>query len=333
MRTSRIGHPSGGRFLLIHEWAVRAVGRGAAAVLGALDFLDRGQEQAGCILATRARLIAELEGFVSRDSVDNALATLIDLGWVHRHARSVMGPRNLQTSYEYSLNADAISAFLSDSWLPEKRRPGIRKNGSRKNANQDCNQAAKPDTSTDVLDVDLDLSAVVAATTDTNDKWLTNSTHPLTAAALVQLAEASWHAKPGSNLELDKKHCRQALHAAATLSDAVAAAVVDGVYGRGGWPKDAVANLKSAADKQRHETAYQAQKSQQAARGSIACAAQDERYAWLVGRYVDLPSGIAKIKSNGLYTGNEIKSLPQLLAEVTAGTLHLYDADQGVAMD
>lgn len=319
MRMSRIAYPSGGRFLQIQDCIVRAVGKAAAAVVADLDFLDRAQEQAGCTLATRSRLIADLEGFVSRDTVDKALAALVDIGWVHRHERVVMGSRNLQMSHEYSLDADSISSFLTDARRPEKRTPGKLKPGTPTTGNQPCNQDVKPDPSIDVLD--LDLSAVAAATPA--DTWLNSSTHPLTAAALVKIAESTWRAKPSSNVDMDKKHCRQALHVAATLSDTVAAAVVDGVSDRGGWPKDALANLKSAADKHRLETEYQAQKAQQAARESIACAAKDERYAWLVGREVDLPSGTDTIKAHGLFTGNQLKTLPQLLDEVNAGTLQL----------
>lgn len=326
MRTSRIAHPPANRFVQIHCWAVRAVGKAAATVLGVLDFLDRGQEQAGCILATRARLIADLEGFVSRDCVDKALAVLIDIGWVHRYERSVMGPRNLQTSYEYSLDADAISAYLEDSRLPENRTPGIRKNESPEHDNQACRQDAKPDPSIDVLDLD----PLVAADSVAADNWLNSSTHPMTAAALVKIATTTWRAKPDSNLEFDRKHCRQALHAAAPLSDVAAAAVVDGVSDRGGWPKDALADLRSAADKHRRDAAYQAQQAENTAKAKpIASAAKDERYAWLIGRYVDSPAGRIKITKGGIYQAHEGKYvvLPQLLEEINAGRLRLCDTD------
>lgn len=326
MRNSRISHPPGGRFLQIQEWAVQAVGKAAAAVLADLDFLDRGQEQAGCILASRSRLIADLEGFVSRDTVDKALAALVDIGWVHRHERVVMGSRNLQMSHEYSLDADAVSLFLTDARRPEKRTPEKLKPGMPTTGNQACNRDVRPDPSIDVLDLDLSAVAVVAATSSA-DTWLDSSTHPLTAAALVKIAESTWQAKPSSNIALDKKHCRQALHVAATLSDAVAAAVIDGISDRGGWPKDAFADLKSAADKHRHDTEYQAQQAAHAAKAvPIVSVAKDVRYAWLVGRYVDLPSGPIKIKASGILCSGKVKSLPQLLDEVNTGRLMLCDS-------
>lgn len=65
-RLSRIPHPAGSRYLQIHAWVVRAVGRDAAAVLAEIEFRDRCQQS--CIpVATRADLIASLQGLVGRN--------------------------------------------------------------------------------------------------------------------------------------------------------------------------------------------------------------------------------------------------------------------------
>lgn len=72
-RDSRIPHPAGGRFLQLHRWAVDALGKNGAAVLGTVDFLDRAAPRAGMAVASRTELIAELAGFVGRDAVDAAL--------------------------------------------------------------------------------------------------------------------------------------------------------------------------------------------------------------------------------------------------------------------
>lgn len=111
-RDSKIPHPAGGIFLQIHHWALRAVGRDAAAILGHLDFLDRPHEHEGMILASRARLLADLEGFVSRCALDKALADLEEIGWIQRHKREIFSGRNLSTIHEFSLCSSKIAEFL-----------------------------------------------------------------------------------------------------------------------------------------------------------------------------------------------------------------------------
>lgn len=140
-RSSRISHPQGARFFLIHEWAARDFGFAAAAVLGALDFLDRAQPEAGQILASRARLVADLQAIVGRDAVDAALARLISMGWVDRHVLMTVGTRNLQTSYSFSLRADVVSSYTQRfSRLPDFRMPGKLDSGMPASALQAGNQ-------------------------------------------------------------------------------------------------------------------------------------------------------------------------------------------------
>ena len=123
--TSRIPHPKGSRFVMLHEWAVRAVGRDAAAVLAEIDFRDRSKNEPGLPVATRFDLIAALQGFVGRDAVDKSLKLLEGLKWIKRSKKSMLtrNQTNLKTHYEFALNVDAIAAFLNSG------KPGFRHTG------------------------------------------------------------------------------------------------------------------------------------------------------------------------------------------------------------
>jgi hypothetical protein len=112
MRESRIPHPPGGRFLLVHDWAVRELGRAGAAVLAVIDFLDRREEMAGLWVASRARVVADLEGFVGRNAVDQALEDLVARDWLRRKDHIEQGPTNLVRRAEFALNANAIAKSL-----------------------------------------------------------------------------------------------------------------------------------------------------------------------------------------------------------------------------
>ena len=115
VRASRIPHPLGSRFIQVWEWAVRTIGRDAAIVMAEIDFLDRAQDAPGQPVASRARILADLEGLVGRNSLDNALRILVEAGWLKRHERRTLGPFNIQRSYEFSLDAVAIAASLGHS--------------------------------------------------------------------------------------------------------------------------------------------------------------------------------------------------------------------------
>ncbi len=124
--TSRIPHPKGSRFVMLHEWAVRAVGRDAAAVLAEIDFRDRSKNGPGLPVATRFDLIAALQGIVGRDAIDKSLKRLEELEWVRRTKRSIptRNHTNLKTHLEFALNVEAIAAFLN-SGKPDFRHPGL----------------------------------------------------------------------------------------------------------------------------------------------------------------------------------------------------------------
>jgi len=108
MRTSRIPHPPGSRYLIVHHYLVKRFGFAAAAILGLLDFLDRAQPQPGMPLASRARIVAELEGIVGRNAVDQALKTLLDAGVIKKVKIVTPGEKNINVFVEYALCADAI---------------------------------------------------------------------------------------------------------------------------------------------------------------------------------------------------------------------------------
>lgn len=112
-RTSRIPHPPGSRFVSLYHWAVRRFGIGGAAVLGLLDFLDRAHDAPEQPLASRARIIADLEGIVGRNGVDRALQDLVAAGVIHRNEETAMGRRNWETRVEYSLNITGLRQLLA----------------------------------------------------------------------------------------------------------------------------------------------------------------------------------------------------------------------------
>lgn len=131
-RSSKIKHPPGDIFFMAYAWSVKVVGKNAAFLLGYLDFLDQRNSRPSLLLASRAEIIAGVQGIVGRDGVDKALDLLVDLGWVNKkECREVS--QNIRTWYEYSLAPDKINVYLDgdhqEGRLPEIRteiRTGIR---------------------------------------------------------------------------------------------------------------------------------------------------------------------------------------------------------------
>lgn len=125
-RDSRIPHPEH-NWVKGHRWVAREFGRAVAFVLGEIEFLDRAQPEAGRRVATRAQLVAALEGFIGRDAVDEAIRILAEeLGWIRVHEVCRQGT-NLTSHHEFSLDADAIEKWLVGRGLsrfPENRKPG-----------------------------------------------------------------------------------------------------------------------------------------------------------------------------------------------------------------
>jgi hypothetical protein len=115
MRGSRIPHPVGGRLVKVWRWAVDAVGKDAATLLGELEWRDRTHDQAKQPLATRAELIASLDGFMSVKKLDKSIEILADNGWIVVLKRQTLGERNIRHWHEYSLDAQKIADFLGEN--------------------------------------------------------------------------------------------------------------------------------------------------------------------------------------------------------------------------
>ena len=162
IRSSRIPHPPGGRIFLIHHWALMALGFSGAAVLGLIDFLDRTQARPLQFICTRTRLIADLEGLVGKNKVDEALAELIKLGWVMRQEETVWGQRNLQTRHHYALRADAVAEFLAREGIS-----GVPAQGSRKALKRDIPGFQNREATSKHEDVEKEAEVTVTAAVKT----------------------------------------------------------------------------------------------------------------------------------------------------------------------
>lgn len=130
MYTTRIEHPQHSRYTKLYAWMVKEVGFNAAAVLAEIEFLDLCEDYPDIQVATRPGLIHSLGGIVGKNAIDTALKLLIEKGWIRRHEKQVMGERNLQITYYFSLDADAINQFLSlrrgKAGFPESGEPASR---------------------------------------------------------------------------------------------------------------------------------------------------------------------------------------------------------------
>lgn len=124
-RTSRIPHPPGARYVAIHVWAVERFGLAGAAIIGLLDFFDRAQSASGQPLASSARIIADLEGIVGRDSVLQALKSLQKAEVVERIVTTISGARNLENHVRYSLNAAGVARLFETPEIRSFRNSGF----------------------------------------------------------------------------------------------------------------------------------------------------------------------------------------------------------------
>lgn len=135
-RTSRVPHPPGSLYLQTHFWVVRAIGKNAAFVLAAIEFLDRAQPVPFQPVVTRERLIADLQHLISKNTLDAALADLVNLGWIRKIERFHGGETNLRHWHEYVLDGDAIAAYLAAAETEFSEVPNL---GSQKSQNWDQN--------------------------------------------------------------------------------------------------------------------------------------------------------------------------------------------------
>lgn len=124
-RTSRIPHPSGSRYVAIYAWAVGRFGLAGAAIIGLLDFLDRAQTRPSQPLASRARIIADLEGISGRDAIDQALKVLQDASVIERNTITTPGLRNIENRVLYSLNPTGLALIFETPEIRSSRNSGF----------------------------------------------------------------------------------------------------------------------------------------------------------------------------------------------------------------
>ena len=138
MRDSRINHPPGARFVMSYIWAAQALGKDAAAVLGLFDFLDRASDKKGTFVASRARVLSDLEGIVTRYAVDNSLSFLTERGFLVKREREEIRKKNMTKTHEYALDADAVNSFL------EKQNPDVLDSEPRRSESGTGDQSRPP---------------------------------------------------------------------------------------------------------------------------------------------------------------------------------------------
>ena len=129
-RVSRIQHPPGGRFFMIHQWLLDQFGKAPATVLGYLEFLDRAQDTPEAPLASATRIIVALEGFVGRDAVFKALDLLVEGGYLKRVEDVGMGDRNIERRVRYALCGGALSALAKQHQNTMEPAPAQEKFGT-----------------------------------------------------------------------------------------------------------------------------------------------------------------------------------------------------------
>lgn len=115
-------------------------------MLGLLDFLDSAQECPEQPLATRQRVIAELEGMVGRNAVDLALNDLVCKGWIIKIERTAI-QKNIVYWHDYALSPERINADLSggNSDVPNSGPRGSRRRDRVRGCNRDVNKNEEVD--------------------------------------------------------------------------------------------------------------------------------------------------------------------------------------------
>lgn len=230
-RTSRVQLPPATRFVMIYQPLVARLGLAAAAVFGLLDFLDRAQDQPGRPLATRARLIADLQGIIGKNKVDEALAQLADMGWVKKIERREVRSNIIQW-VEFSLNADQINVDL-DAGSSGVPIPGTPASLNRDQPGPDLGISPGPELGTPVYkepesDLKQDLKAASSATASSiNHGRRVAAGQKITGmlieggdcglltdqqgAALANLVHKAWEAAQDSDFDRDVDHVQDFL--------------------------------------------------------------------------------------------------------------------------
>lgn len=215
------------------------VGFAAAAVLGLLDFLDQAQGEAGRWVATRARIIFELEGFVGQRKIDDALRLLEELGWVRATTLSEARERNFVHTKHYALDSERVSDWLEGGMVLQA--PKLQNCKPRA-----CNSASKNASSVYTEKIVKKAEEESAPATDFFNK-VTSETHPGAAVALAKLAKINHLARPSSNEHQSLQNCRKflALAGPGGVNDDELTALVQLVSDRGGWLSEVELELKT----------------------------------------------------------------------------------------
>ena len=249
-RTSRIPHPPGSRFVAIHQWAVTRWGFAEAAVVGLLDFFDRVQPTGGLPLASRQRIVAELQGIVGRDGVDRALRILHKEGVLVVHKTTTAEERNLQTRVDYGLDIDGIALILNAA-----RSPG-------NSENQESRQVLNSALNSGLPSIDIEVENAAAAHAPTPEHVVASAAAPSSSRkqGKVRVVRESgivtWCADdPDAAERIEKEHSGEAISFAisavlATGKDPVPGLVLREILQQ--YRKNEVARHRNAA-----EIAYQ----------------------------------------------------------------------------
>lgn len=120
-RTSRIPHPPGTRYVPIYAWACTRFGLAGAAIIGLLEFLDRAEELPEQPLASRARIIADLQGLIGRNAVDSALDALVKGKAITRHIEVQPGQNNIKRLVRYGLDLPGLGQLLGTPEIGNSR--------------------------------------------------------------------------------------------------------------------------------------------------------------------------------------------------------------------
>jgi hypothetical protein len=105
----------------IYAWACTSFGLAGAAIIGLLEFLDRAEELPEQPLASRARIIADLQGLVGRNAVDAALDELVKSKAVSRHIEVQPGKNNIKRLVRYGLDLPGLEQLLGTPEIGNSR--------------------------------------------------------------------------------------------------------------------------------------------------------------------------------------------------------------------
>lgn len=252
-RESRINHPRGSVFIQLHVWAVQAFGRDGAAIIGALDFLDRAQEHGGQLVASRARLLADLEGLVSRYALDRALSDLVRLKLIKRVEREMFLTKNLTKTHFYALQTDAINKFIKERNIDVLNSERRRDESGTDSCSEIATGAGSESRTSTVLKEEIKEEREI-------ERPMASVVPGALSNELIRLAISAAKRNPRTDIESDQAAISAAANCAAKhcIDEAKAAGAICQLRERGGWPRDALAAIEQLVAEQHEQVAVQA---------------------------------------------------------------------------